>query len=111
VLSAQVEGALQFLEGEAKGGKILFAYEPVWAIGDKGIPASADYADKQQALIKTVAGALLPSVPPVLYGGSVNPGNAAELVGQPNIDGLFIGRSAWQADGYIDILGRASAAI
>ena len=36
--------------------EILFAYEPVWAIGDKGIPASADYADKQQALIKQVAG-------------------------------------------------------
>jgi len=58
-----------------------------------------------------VAGGLLPSVPPVLYGGSVNPGNAAELIGQANIDGLFIGRSAWQADGYIDILRRASAAI
>lgn len=111
VLSAQVEGALQFLEGEAKGAKILFAYEPVWAIGDKGIPASSDYADRQQALIKTVAGGVLPSVPPVLYGGSVNPGNAAELIGQPNVDGLFIGRSAWQAEGYIDILQRASAAI
>lgn len=111
VLAAQVRGALQFLEGEAKGAKIVFAYEPVWAIGDKGIPASSDYADKQQALIKTIAGDLLPVTPPVLYGGSVNPGNAAELIGQPNIDGLFIGRSAWQAEGYIDILGRASAAI
>jgi len=58
-----------------------------------------------------VAGGLLRSVPPVLYGGSVNPQNAAELIGQPNVDGLFIGRSAWQADGYIDILSRASAAI
>ncbi|MBZ9754318.1 triose-phosphate isomerase [Mesorhizobium sp. ESP6-5] len=111
VLTSQVDGALQFLEGEARGAKILFAYEPVWAIGDKGIPASSDYADKQQALIKKVAGGLLPSVPPVLYGGSVNPGNAAELIAQPNIDGLFIGRSAWQAEGYIDILRRASAAI
>ncbi|AGB47585.1 triosephosphate isomerase [Mesorhizobium australicum WSM2073] len=111
VLTSQVEGALQFLEGEARGAKILFAYEPVWAIGDKGIPASSDYADKQQALIKTVAAGLLPSMPPVLYGGSVNPGNAAELIAQPNIDGLFIGRSAWQAEGYIDILRRASAAI
>ncbi|TPK86011.1 triose-phosphate isomerase [Mesorhizobium sp. B2-4-13] len=111
VLTSQVEGALQFLEGEAREAKILFAYEPVWAIGDKGIPASSDYADKQQALIKKVAGGLLPSVPPVLYGGSVNPGNAAELIAQPNIDGLFIGRSAWQAEGYIDILRRASAAI
>nr|WP_210328966.1 triose-phosphate isomerase [Mesorhizobium amorphae] len=111
VLTAQVQGALQFLDGEAKGAKILFAYEPVWAIGDKGIPASSDYADRQQALIKEVAGSLLPSVPPVLYGGSVNPQNAAELIGQPNIDGLFIGRSAWQADDYIDILSRVSAAI
>ncbi|MCA0025979.1 MULTISPECIES: triose-phosphate isomerase [unclassified Mesorhizobium] len=111
VLTGQVEGALLFLEGEAKAAKILFAYEPVWAIGDKGIPASSAYAEKQQALIKKVAGGLLPSIPPVLYGGSVNPGNATELIGQPSIDGLFIGRSAWQAEGYIDILRRASAAI
>lgn len=111
VLALQVHGALQFLEGAAKAATILFAYEPVWAIGDKGVPASSDYADKQQALIKKIARDLLPVVPPVLYGGSVNPQNAAELVGQPNIDGLFIGRSAWQAEGYIDILKRASAAI
>ncbi|RWD53616.1 MAG: triose-phosphate isomerase [Mesorhizobium sp.] len=111
VLALQVHGALKVLEGEAKAATILFAYEPVWAIGDKGIPASADYADRQQALIKKIAGELLPAVPPVLYGGSVNPQNAAELIGQPHIDGLFIGRSAWQAEGYIDILQRASAAI
>ena len=43
--------------------------------------------------------------------GSVNPGNAAELVAQPHVDGLFIGRSAWDADGYIDILRRVAAAI
>ena len=111
VLALQVHGALQYLEGQAKAATILFAYEPVWAIGDKGIPASADYADRQQALIKKIAGDLLPAIPPVLYGGSVNPQNAAELIGQPHIDGLFIGRSAWQAEGYIDILQRASAAI
>lgn len=111
VLTSQVEGAVRFLEGEARAAKILFAYEPVWAIGHNGIPASSEYADKQQALIKKVAGGLLPSTPPVLYGGSVNPGNAAELIGQPHVDGLFIGRSAWQAEGYIDILRRASAAI
>jgi triosephosphate isomerase len=111
VLTAQVHGALQYLQGEAKSATILFAYEPVWAIGDKGIPASSDYADRQQALIKKIAGDLLPVVPPVLYGGSVNPQNAAELIGQPHVDGLFIGRSAWQSEGYIDTLQRASAAI
>jgi triosephosphate isomerase len=111
VLTAQVLGALQELSGDQLKSEILFAYEPVWAIGEKGIPASADYADKQQALIKKVAADRLPVTPPVLYGGSVNPGNAAELIGQPHIDGLFIGRSAWQAEGYIDILKKASAAI
>ena len=88
-----------------------FAYEPVWAIGEKGIPATSDYADRQQALIKRVAAAILPAGPPVLYGGSVNPGNAAELIAQPHVDGLFIGRSAWEPEGYIDILSRVAAAI
>jgi triosephosphate isomerase len=111
VLTAEVLGALQGLAGDELSAKILFAYEPVWAIGENGIPASADYADKQQALIKKVAATRLGAEPPVLYGGSVNPGNAAELVGQPHIDGLFIGRSAWQPEGYIDILKRVSAAI
>lgn len=111
VLTAEVLGALQGLAGDALSAEILFAYEPVWAIGENGIPASADYADKQQALIKKVAATRLGAEPPVLYGGSVNPGNAAELVGQPHIDGLFIGRSAWQPEGYIDILKRVSAAI
>lgn len=111
VLTAEVLGALEGLQGEALSAEILFAYEPVWAIGENGIPASADYADGQQALIKKVAAKRLGAEPPVLYGGSVNPGNAAELVGQPHIDGLFIGRSGWQAQGYIDILKRVSAAV
>lgn len=111
VLSAEVEGALQFLDDRAKAAPILFAYEPVWAIGEKGLPASPDYADRQQALIKRVAATILPAAPPVLYGGSVNPGNAAELIRQPHVDGLFIGRSAWAAEGYIDILRRVAAAV
>ena len=111
VLTAQTEGALAKLSPGQRGAPILFAYEPVWAIGENGIPATADYADARQALIKRAAGAVLPAEPPVLYGGSVNPGNAAELIAQPHVDGLFIGRSAWQAEGYIDILRRSAAAI
>ena len=111
VLTAEVEGALQFLASGAKAAQILFAYEPVWAIGEKGLPASPDYADKQQALIRRVAAAQLPAPPPVLYGGSVNPGNAAELIARPHVDGLFIGRSAWAAEGYIDILRRVAATV
>ena len=111
VLEKQVSWALRYLDAGSRGAEILFAYEPVWAIGEKGMPASADYADRQQALIKKVAGSILPAVPPVLYGGSVNPGNAAEIVGMANVDGLFIGRSAWTPEGYVDILRRASGAL
>lgn len=111
VLTAQTEGALRLLDDTQLTSEILFAYEPVWAIGEHGTAASPDYADRQQKLIKQVAGAILAAEPPVLYGGSVNPGNAAELIACPHIDGLFIGRSAWAPDGYIDILTRAAAAI
>lgn len=111
VLTAQTAGALARLDAGQKARQILLAYEPVWAIGDKGVPASADYADRQQALIKRAAAEVLGREPQVLYGGSVNPGNAAELVSRPHIDGLFIGRSAWAPEGYIDILKRVVAAL
>lgn len=111
VLTEQTTGALQFLDAAHRASPILFAYEPVWAIGENGIPATSDYADRQQALIKRTAAAILPAEPPVLYGGSVNPDNAAELIAQPHVDGLFIGRAAWDSAGYIDILRRVAVAI
>jgi L-erythrulose 1-phosphate isomerase len=111
VLAAQVEGALRYVGESGKKLDLLFAYEPVWAIGDKGVPASSDYADHQQKLIRARAEALLGRSVPCLYGGSVNPGNCVELIQCPNIDGLFIGRSAWDVQGYIGILKACAAAI
>ena len=46
---------------------------------------------------------------PVLYGGSVNPGNADQLIVQPSIDGLFVGRSAWNADDFDKLIRSAIA--
>ncbi|ALM53636.1 triose-phosphate isomerase [Halomonas huangheensis] len=91
--------------------RVLIAYEPVWAIGDKGVPASAEYADWmhgeiRQALPTNTSGQPLT----VLYGGSVNPDNCEELAAMPHIGGLFIGRSAWQATGLVDIAERALGA-
>ena len=89
-------------------GKILVAYEPVWAIGESGSPASPEYADQVHTHIKNVLteifGAQAAAEIPVLYGGSVNPQNALSLIGQEHIDGLFIGRAAWNVDGFIDII-------
>ena len=110
-LAAQVAGALGKLSPEQKSAQILLAYEPVWAIGAGGIPASSDYADARQAEIIATAETILGRRIPCLYGGSVNPGNAAELIACPHIDGLFIGRSAWNVAGYLDILARVAATL
>lgn len=111
VLRRQVEGALARLEGSAKSAPVLLAYEPVWAIGVNGIPATADYADERHARIAETAATALGQPVPVLYGGSVNPQNCEELISQNHIDGLFIGRSAWAVEGYLDILRRVSGAL
>ena len=111
VLAQQVRGALARLDTTQKQAEILLAYEPVWAIGERGIPASADYADARHAEIAAVAEKILGRRIPCLYGGSVNPQNCEELIACPNIDGLFIGRSAWKVEGYLDILARAAATI
>lgn len=108
VLRAEIEGALSKLEGPQKGSTILFAYEPVWAIGENGIPASASYANQQHKFIIEVAHEVLGRKVPCLYGGSVNPENCEELIQCSHIDGLFIGRSAWDVEGYLDILKRCS---
>lgn len=109
VLETQVRGALSGLTGAQRQAEILLAYEPVWAIGVNGIPATADYADARQAEIIAVAAEVLGRKVPCLYGGSVNPQNCEELISCPHIDGLFIGRSAWDVAGYLDILARCAA--
>ena len=84
-------------------GRLWIAYEPVWAIGVNGVPARADYADAKHRVIRETLVQLFPREGchvPVLYGGSVNPENASELISQPAIDGLFIGRSAWEASAF-----------
>ena len=100
--------ALQFLRGDALSAQILFCLRT--GLGDwrKGNSGDERLCHLQHALIKEIANEILPTVPKVLYGGSVNPANSAELTAQPFIDGLFIGRSAWQAENYIAILQLAT---
>jgi len=109
VLATQVRGALAKLQAAQKSAPILLAYEPVWAIGANGIPATSDYADARQAEIIVVAEDVLGRRVPCLYGGSVNAENCQELIACPHVDGLFIGRAAWTVEGYLDILARSAA--
>ena len=84
------------------------AYEPVWAIGVNGTPAGKEYADEKHAVIKSTLielfGKEIGGDIPVLYGGSVNNDNAEELIAMTHIDGLFIVRSAWDAENFNKII-------
>lgn len=92
---------------------LWIAYEPVWAIGVNGKPVSTEYAQKKHSVIRTtlieIFGEQGADIP-LLYGGSVNPENAVELIVQPDIDGLFVGRSAWDADKFNMLIRNAISA-
>lgn len=92
---------------------IWVAYEPVWSIGVNGTPATADYAEQMHQVIKICLKEIFGNAAeqiPVLYGGSVNPLNAEELIVQPSVDGLYVGRSGWKADEFEQLIRKAMTA-
>lgn len=107
VLSTQLKIGLHSITPE-QAKHVWVAYEPVWSIGVNGTPASKEYAEEMHIVIKKVLvelfGEEIGGDIPVLYGGSVNPQNAEGLIQQPHVDGLFIGRSAWDADNFNGII-------
>jgi L-erythrulose 1-phosphate isomerase len=90
--------------------KVIIAYEPVWSIGEGGTPATPEFANDQHRRIKSLTHDITGQELRVLYGGSVNPGNCAALSKETHIDGLFIGRSAWDIEGYLGIVKLVLAA-
>jgi triosephosphate isomerase len=75
---------------------LVVAYEPVWAIGT-GKTATPELAEDAHAFIKSLLDV------PVLYGGSVKPENAAELLAQPSVDGALVGGASLDIDGFVAI--------
>lgn len=96
----QAESALGLLDADQLA-RVIIAYEPIWAIGEKGIPATIDELEEPLARLAAQYGG---KVSAILYGGSVGPHNAAELLGMEHLDGLFVGRAAWELPGYLDLL-------
>ncbi|QIQ21046.1 triose-phosphate isomerase [Zophobihabitans entericus] len=92
--------------------RVIIAYEPIWAIGEHGVPATPEEAEQIHAALRAALvelyGTDIANQIVILYGGSVNQENASALITQPNIDGLFIGRSAWQAEGFCKIIATVS---
>ncbi len=96
---------------EAESGdmpKVVIAYEPIWAIGT-GRTATPEQAQETIAFIRDtlrLRGAVADSVR-ILYGGSVKPGNAAELLGQPDIDGALVGGASLDPADFAAIVNAA----
>jgi len=92
---------------EAQFGKLVIAYEPVWAIGT-GKTATSEQAQEIHAFIRKEIAAKynqqIADDTTILYGGSCNPKNAPELFAQPDIDGGLIGGASLKARDFVDIL-------
>ena len=90
--------------------KLVIAYEPVWAIGT-GRTATPDQAQEVHALIRATLAKLVGEEAAqgvrIQYGGSMKPGNAAELLAKPDIDGGLIGGAALKADDFAAIIAAA----
>jgi triosephosphate isomerase len=108
VVAGQVRGSLAGLSA-ADIGRLVVAYEPVWAIGT-GKVATPQQAQEVHAVIRgvlaTLASPAVAATVRIQYGGSVKPDNAADLAAQPDIDGALVGGASLKAD---DFLGIAAA--
>ena len=106
VVKAQLEEGLFNLSAE-DFGKIILAYEPVWAIGT-GKTATADQAEEIHAYIRGVLadkyGKEVAENTSILYGGSCKPSNAAELFAKPDVDGGLIGGASLKCEDFMGIV-------
>jgi len=106
VLRTQITGGLKDVS-EKDLAEIVVAYEPVWAIGT-GVTASSQQAQEAHAFVRSVIselyGADAAGKIRIQYGGSVKPGNAAELMACPDIDGALIGGASLEPQSFFEIV-------
>lgn len=101
VIASQLKPVLDIEGLEQYVDKLVFAYEPVWAIGT-GETASPEQAQQAHEFIRAQLGQSLSNVS-ILYGGSVKPENAAELFAASDIDGGLIGGASLNAEDFLNI--------
>lgn len=82
---------------------LVVAYEPIWAIGT-GKVATPEQTQETHAFIRSVLAAHTQTQTPLLYGGSVNPGNCGELIKQADINGFLVGGASLKADQFSHII-------
>ena len=106
VVSRQVRGAFAGMGGDAVG-RCTVAYEPVWAIGTGKVATTAQAQEVHgqiRGLLRELAGAAVADSVRIQYGGSVKPDNAADLLGQQDIDGALVGGASLKAEDFARII-------
>jgi triosephosphate isomerase len=106
VVTGQIEKGLAGL-GDEKFAAVTIAYEPVWAIGT-GLTATPQQAQDVHAMIRELIGRLYDGAAAaearILYGGSVKPSSAAELMAERDLDGLLVGGASLKPEDFVAII-------
>jgi len=105
VVDVQIDGALTGFSAESIGG-LVFAYEPVWAIGTGRTASPEEAQDVQEAIrrrLQEKIGKSAAACVIILYGGSVKPANAYALFRKQDIDGFLVGGASLEASSFIEI--------
>jgi triosephosphate isomerase len=106
-VTRQVQSALADVHA-ADIDRLVIAYEPIWAIGT-GETATPAQAQEACAIVRAVAAQRVDAAAlRVLYGGSVNPGNAAELMSQADVDGALVGGASLDPESFAQIVEAAA---
>ena len=104
VVRRQLQAALSGLSGQALS-RLVIAYEPVWAIGTGRNATPGDAAAVHRVIRAELAALGAPAGVPVLYGGSVNPGNVLTLLAEDQLDGVLVGGASLDPDGWAELVG------
>lgn len=108
--TGQLDAALADLRGE-EVGRVVLAYEPVWAIGTgkvAGVEDAQEVCGALRARVREVHGDAVAAGMRILYGGSVKSGNVGELVAQADVDGALVGGASLDPEGFAELCALAA---
>ena len=107
-VSGQVRRVMEELGEDGSGESVVFAYEPIWAIGtgETATPEDAqDAIGRIRELLRELGGEEFASTVRILYGGSIKPDNIADIMAQEDVDGGLVGGASLEVESFVELIG------